>query len=59
LWQEVETEQFYSYFLPELKKNGYAGVFSAKSRARTMTEQERKHVDGCAIFYKTSKYVLS
>jgi len=22
-----------------------------------MTEQERKHVDGCAIFYKTSKYV--
>jgi len=55
LWQEVETEQFYSYFQPELKKNGYAGVFSAKSRARTMTEQERKHVDGCAIFYKTSK----
>ena len=59
LWQEVETEQFYSYFLPELKKNGYAGVFSAKSRARTMSEQERKHVDGCAIFYKTSKYVLT
>jgi len=58
-WQEVETEQFYSYFQPELKKNGYAGVFSAKSRARTMTEQERKHVDGCAIFYKTSKYVHS
>jgi len=53
----VETEQFYSYFQPELKKQGYAGVFSAKSRARTMTEQERKHVDGCAIFYKTSKYV--
>lgn len=55
----METEQFYSYFLPELKKNGYAGVFSAKSRARTMSEQERKHVDGCAIFYKTSKYVLT
>ena len=55
--QEVETEQFYSYFQPELKKHGYAGVFSAKSRARTMSEQERKHVDGCAIFYKMSKYV--
>jgi len=56
LWQEVETEQFYLYFQPELKKSGYAGVFSAKSRARTMSEQDRKHVDGCAIFYKTSKY---
>jgi len=59
LSQEVETEQFYSYFQPALKKSGYEGVFSAKSRARTMSEQERKHVDGCAIFYKTSKYVES
>jgi CCR4-NOT transcription complex subunit 6 len=54
--QEVETEQFYTYFQPELKKDGYAGVFSAKSRARTMAEQDRKHVDGCAIFYKSAKF---
>ncbi|XP_046366720.2 uncharacterized protein LOC124142343 [Haliotis rufescens] len=56
--QEVETDQFYSMFLPELKQDGYDGIFSPKSRARTMTEQERKHVDGCAIFFRTSKFSL-
>lgn len=53
--QEVETEQYYNYFLPELKEQGYEGFFSPKSRARTMSECDRKHVDGCAIFYKTDK----
>lgn len=54
--QEVETEQFYSFFLPELQADGYDGIFAPKSRARTMTEADKKHVDGCAIFYKHSKY---
>lgn len=53
--QEVETEQYYNFFLPELKEQGYDGFFSPKSRARTMSESDRKHVDGCAIFYKTEK----
>lgn len=52
----METEQYYNYFLPELKEQGYDGFFSPKSRARTMSESDRKHVDGCAIFYKTEKY---
>jgi hypothetical protein len=56
-FQEVETDQFYNYFLHELSKVGYDGIFAPKSRARTMTEQERKHVDGCAIFFKKEKYV--
>jgi len=54
--QEVETEQFYSFFLPELQADGYDGIFAPKSRARTMTDADKKHVDGCAIFYKQSKY---
>ena len=53
--QEVETEQFYNFFLPEMRADGYEGIFSPKSRARTMTEADRKHVDGCAIFYRTAK----
>lgn len=59
LFQEIETEQFFNFFLPELQQNGYDGIFSPKSRARTMTEEDRKYVDGCAIFYRTSKYVLT
>ncbi|CAH2301529.1 CCR4-NOT transcription complex subunit 6-like isoform X2 [Pelobates cultripes] len=56
--QEVETEQYYALFLPELKGRGYDGFFSPKSRAKIMSEQERKHVDGCAIFFRTDKFTL-
>jgi CCR4-NOT transcription complex subunit 6 len=56
--QELETEQFYNYFLPELKQFDYDGIFSPKSRAKTMAEQDKKHVDGCAIFFKTSRFAL-
>ncbi|XP_068909692.1 CCR4-NOT transcription complex subunit 6-like isoform X5 [Tenebrio molitor] len=56
--QEVEMEQFYNYFLPELKQDGYAGIYSPKSRAKHMAESERKYVDGCAIFYRTTKFTL-
>lgn len=52
----METEQFYSFFLPELKRDGYDGIFSPKSRAKTMAESDRRYVDGCAIFYRTAKY---
>uniref|UniRef100_A0A8I5N9D1 poly(A)-specific ribonuclease n=1 Tax=Papio anubis TaxID=9555 RepID=A0A8I5N9D1_PAPAN len=55
--QEVETEQYFTLFLPALKERGYDGFFSPKSRAKIMSEQERKHVDGCAIFFKTEKYL--
>jgi len=56
--QEVETEQFWSFFMPELSKNGYKGIFNPKSRAKTMMEEERRYVDGCAIFWHTSKFEI-
>ncbi|XP_067627816.1 CCR4-NOT transcription complex subunit 6-like isoform X2 [Eurosta solidaginis] len=56
--QEIETDQFYSFFLPELKGDGYEGIFSPKSRAKTMSEMERKFVDGCAIFFRNAKFTL-
>lgn len=56
LLQEVENQEFYGYFQPELHQRGYEGVFSPKSRARTMSEHDRKHVDGCAIFYRCDKF---
>lgn len=37
---------------------GYAGIFSPKSRAKTMSEEDRRFVDGCAIFWKYDKYAL-
>ncbi|MEQ2163105.1 CCR4-NOT transcription complex subunit 6-like, partial [Goodea atripinnis] len=55
---EVETEQYYTLFLGTLKDRGYDGYFCPKSRAKLVSEQERKHVDGCAVFFKTEKFTL-
>lgn len=54
--QEMVTDEYYQYFEPELKKEGYLGIFEPKSRARTMNEEDRRFVDGCAIFYKSEKF---
>ncbi|KAI9137825.1 Endonuclease/exonuclease/phosphatase [Paraphysoderma sedebokerense] len=57
--QEVEMCQYDDYFKPRMmEEGGYDSVFWPKSRARTMTEWERKSVDGCATFFRTSRYTL-
>lgn len=55
--QEVDDEQYHDCFLANLSKEGYEGAFFPKTRARTMTSDEKKHVDGCATFWKSSKWV--
>ena len=54
----METDQFYSFFLPELQELGYDGVFSPKSRAKTMSEQDRRYVDGLCHFLSTFEVEL-
>lgn len=56
--QEIDMEQFEDYFLHHLSQQDYDGLFYPKSRARTMRDEEKRRVDGCAIFYKTDKYQL-
>jgi CCR4-NOT transcription complex subunit 6 len=56
--QEIDLDSYNDYFRPALAHNDYKGVFWPKSRARTMAEKEAKLVDGCATFYKHSKYIL-
>ncbi|KAI8804300.1 Endonuclease/exonuclease/phosphatase [Cladochytrium replicatum] len=57
--QEVETSQFEEYFEDQLRQQGdYDSVFFPKSRALTMNDAERRSVDGCAIFFKSSKFAL-
>jgi CCR4-NOT transcription complex subunit 6 len=56
--QEVNQESYNEYFRVKLAYNDYKGVFWPKSRARTMSEKDAKYVDGCATFYKGSKYIL-
>ncbi len=37
-------------------RGNYDGIFSPKSRAKTMGEWERTFVDGCATFFKADKF---
>lgn len=56
--QEVDADSFDEYFMDRLKDEEYAGVHQPKSRAKTMSETERRKVDGCATFYNTTKYTM-
>lgn len=55
--QEVDADSYDDFFLRNLTPENYKGVHQPKSRAKTMSESERKKVDGCATFFKTTKYV--
>ncbi|KXT03138.1 hypothetical protein AC578_7703 [Pseudocercospora eumusae] len=56
--QEMDMENYNEFFRPNLASDDYKGVFWPKSRAQTMQEREAKVVDGSAIFFKNSKYIL-
>lgn len=56
--QEVSTEAYRDELSPELAKHDYRGVQWPKSRAKTMSEKDALVVDGCAVFWKQSKYQL-
>lgn len=56
--QEVDQGSYNDFFRQELAYNDYKGVYWPKGRAERMHEDEARLVDGCAIFYKNSKYIL-
>ena len=53
--QEVDADSYDDFFLRNLTPESYKGVHQPKSRAKTMSESERKKVDGCATFFKSTK----
>jgi len=56
--QEVDNAQYEEYFLPRLAERGYEGVHWPKPRYKTLSDAERRLVDGCATFFKSDKYSL-
>lgn len=56
--QEIDLHSYNEFFRNELAYNDYKGVYWQKTRATTMPEKEAKTVDGCATFFKRSKYIL-
>lgn len=53
--QEVDVAQYEDYFLQHLTAQDYEGIYWPKSRANTMEDSQRRLVDGCATFFKSSK----
>jgi CCR4-NOT transcription complex subunit 6 len=56
--QEVDQNQYEGHLVPALTFGDdaeYESVYFPKGRHRTMSTEESKLVDGCAIFYRKSK----
>eukprot|EP00058_Branchiostoma_floridae_P025196 XP_002610686.1 hypothetical protein BRAFLDRAFT_117919 [Branchiostoma floridae] len=47
--QEVQESHYHDFFLPELQKLGYEGLYKKRTGDKP---------DGCATFYRTSKFSL-
>ncbi|KAK3578525.1 hypothetical protein CHS0354_007781 [Potamilus streckersoni] len=47
--QEVQDDHYQEFFLPELSKLGYDGVYKRRTGDKK---------DGCATFYKTHKFIV-
>ncbi|KAK0727469.1 Endonuclease/exonuclease/phosphatase [Lasiosphaeria miniovina] len=56
--QEIATDVFRDFFSPELAQDDYKGIQWPRPKAKTMSEKDAQAVDGCAVFYKASKWIL-
>ncbi|KAH8427968.1 CCR4-Not complex 3'-5'-exoribonuclease subunit Ccr4 [Aspergillus melleus] len=56
--QEVDQGSYNGFFREQLAYNDYKGVYWPRGRAMGMQEEEAKSVDGCATFFKGSKFIL-
>lgn len=56
--QEVDQGSYNDFFREQLAYNGYKGVYWPRGRAMGMQEDDARSVDGCATFFKGTKYIL-
>jgi CCR4-NOT transcription complex subunit 6 len=54
--QEVQQNHYDDFFLPALNRAGYDGMFKAKTRQSYAPKANA--IDGCAIFYKRSRFAM-
>lgn len=56
--QEVDKTSYDDFFGPKLAYHDYKGTYVQKNRANLVDQKEGLTVDGCATFWKGSKYIL-
>ncbi|KAJ5281175.1 hypothetical protein N7478_006547 [Penicillium angulare] len=56
--QEVDQGSYNNFYREQLAYSDYKGVYWPRGRAMGMQEDDAKVIDGCATFFKGSKYIL-
>ncbi|KAL4781428.1 Endonuclease/exonuclease/phosphatase [Aspergillus varians] len=56
--QEIDQGSYNEFFREQLAYSDYKGVYWPRGRAMGMQEDDAKGVDGCATFFKGSKFIL-
>lgn len=56
--QEMASDVYGSFFTPALSGHDYRGIHWPRPKAKTMSEKDAAGVDGCAVFWKQSKFIL-
>ncbi|KAK4211041.1 Endonuclease/exonuclease/phosphatase [Rhypophila decipiens] len=56
--QEIAGDAFNDFFSPHLAQEDYRGILFQRPKAKTMRPAEALSVDGCAVFYKNTKWHL-
>ncbi|KAL2860719.1 Endonuclease/exonuclease/phosphatase [Aspergillus lucknowensis] len=56
--QEIDQGSYNDFFREQLAYNDYKGVYWPRGRAMGMQEEDARTVDGCATFFKGSKFIL-
>ncbi|KKK15148.1 hypothetical protein P175DRAFT_0465470 [Aspergillus ochraceoroseus IBT 24754] len=56
--QEIDQGSYNEFFREQLAYSDYKGVYWPRGRAMGMQEEDAKAVDGCATFFKGSKFIL-
>ncbi len=53
-----EVDHYRDFFLPRLTEHGYAGLWRAKVKSPCSRIEPNNGPDGCALFYRTSRFSL-
>ncbi|KAL2850816.1 Endonuclease/exonuclease/phosphatase [Aspergillus pseudodeflectus] len=56
--QEIDQGSYNDFFREQLAYNDYKGVYWPRGRAMGMQDEDARLVDGCATFFKGSKFIL-
>lgn len=57
--QEMDYDYYHNLFRETLARSDYKGIYWPRGKAKTMSSEQIKQVDGCATFIKNSKYVTT